>query len=154
MGTSLWPSESTMKPSRFSCSCTSGGKCSDFLPASFSLPPDHTQTFVDCLLSAWLCAEHSGGYRAQWGYRAQRHHLGPQGTHQWSSDEWTVPHQRLLRSAQGMFQIIRVEGGRALWVLAWDLESKLRSKSGFQKHFLVVTLGPSHSLSEPQFAHL
>ena len=36
VGTSLWPSESTMKPSRFSCSCTSGGKCSDFLPASFS----------------------------------------------------------------------------------------------------------------------
>ena len=117
------------------------------LPASFSLPPDHTQTFVDCLLSAWLCAECSGGYRAQ------RHHLGSQGTHQWGSHEWTVPHQRLLRGAQGMFQIIRVEWGRALWVLAWDLESELRSKSGFQKRFLVVTLGPSRSLSEPQFAY-
>ena len=53
-----------------------------------------------------------------------------------------------------MLQIIRVQGGRVLWVLAWDPKSELRSKSGFLKHFLVVTLGPSHSFSEPQFAHL
>lgn len=46
MGTSLWPSESTMKPSRFSCGYTSGGKCSDFLPASFSCVCSLSLAFV------------------------------------------------------------------------------------------------------------
>lgn len=51
MGTSLWPSESTRTPSRFSCSYTIWGKCLDFLSAFFFSPPGNGDSVAYVFLS-------------------------------------------------------------------------------------------------------
>lgn len=57
-------------------------------PAFLSSYPS-PQTFAEHVLKSWLCAQHGGRYKAL------RHSLSPQGTHQWGSNEQTGHHRRL-----------------------------------------------------------
>lgn len=52
--------------------------CSSVFPNGILPASLYTQTFVECLLSAWLCAQHGGGDKAP------RHGLSPRGLTSWA----------------------------------------------------------------------